>query len=454
MLDCGTSVEHPGPAAEKPGPALTEAHVEALIEARAKVLVREELESYVTQHSKGAGEEIPLEIQQAVHTDMLHLMDIQDRMPGVDGRKSSWSLPDPLEPSAPHRQALDGTRVFNPKWWREASADVNREYISTIVKVVQQNTATKHKLPPALAQKTGLIRSAALVYFKTLKRTYIADHEEDAARKRQRKMLEDKMHMRCHRRADNLRLGFDALRKLFGKARTVGLEQAVCTPCQSDEASTDGEATHDEREELRAKARVGQRALEVRTPAWRSRKLTILYVILAVLSRFVRERASLTEPKPKLPVRKRRGHGQGGDEEELVPSSDDSDTEEMRAQYLAKIRDAVKDWSTINVHANQRHERFRGPPANSRQELRVSRKNPIYKEYISSKWASTSTERSQLYDKALSCPSTFTIFDLDFPEGLIPEDDLGWLGDEEDEDGESESLISGAASGSGGGGAL
>ncbi|KAL1937000.1 hypothetical protein VTO73DRAFT_2040 [Trametes versicolor] len=443
----GAAVEHSTPQKR----ALTEEDVAAMIEARAKEIVHEE---FGNMRGKGVSEIVPVQIQHAVHETMLTLMGVQEREPGPTGRKTGWLLPDPLEPSAAPREAPDEarTRLWNPEWRREGNAPgVNREFLKAVVKLVQQNAAM-YGLTPAMAQRIGLIQRASLVYFNTLKRKYTADHEEEAGRKRQKKILDDKQHSRRHRSADNLRLGFDALRKLFGKSRTVGLEQVVCTPCQSDEASSDGEVTHEVREEHRVKARVGQRALEVRTPGWRSRKLTILYIVLAVLVRFIREREPLTEPKQRPRTRARtrgaRRHASNDGEEEAPLSDSESDSEEVRAARRARVRDAVKDWSTIYVHPNQRMERFRGPPENSGQEPRVNKKNTIYKEFISRKWADKSDKNLQFYEDAPSCPSTFTIFDLDGLEDLIPEDDLGWLGDQEDE-GDAE-LVDGADADDGG----
>lgn len=164
-------------------------------------------------------------------------------------------------------------------------------------------------------------------------------------------------------------------------------------------------------------------------------KLTVLYIVLAVLVRFVREREPLTQHKQRTQTRVR-GQRIASDSnaQELAPSADsESDTEEVRAQYRARVGDAVKDWSTIYVHPNQRVERFRGPPENSPQQPRVHKKNVIYKEFISPKWANASAKNLQFYEKAPSCPSTFTVFDLDNLDDLIPKDDLGWLADQEDE---------------------
>lgn len=165
-------------------------------------------------------------------------------------------------------------------------------------------------------------------------------------------------------------------------------------------------------------------------------KLTVLYIVLAVLVRFVREREPLAQPKQRAQTRVRgqRTASDSANGQEPAPSADsESDTEEVRAQYRARVGDAVRDWSTIYVHPNQRVERFRGPPENSPQEPRVHRKNVIYKEFISPKWVNASAKNLQFYEKAPSCPGTFTVFNLDDLNDLIPKDDLGWLADQEDE---------------------
>lgn len=56
----------------------------------------------------------------------------------------------------------------------------------------------------------------------------------------------------------------------FGEEETAGVEELVLTPWQSEEHSSDGEATHEERDEFRNSAGVGPRALEVRDLTWRS----------------------------------------------------------------------------------------------------------------------------------------------------------------------------------------
>lgn len=70
---------------------------------------------------------------------MLRLIGVEDRAPGLAGRKSAWVLPDPLEPSAEPRKAPDETRLFNPDWLGEGTAQANQEYIAAAVKLLQQN---------------------------------------------------------------------------------------------------------------------------------------------------------------------------------------------------------------------------------------------------------------------------------------------------------------------------
>lgn len=91
---------------------------------------------------------------------MLSLIGLEERGPSLAGRKSAWALPDPLEPSAEPRKALDETRLFNPDWLSEGTAQINQEYIIAAVKLVQQNagqqdltTVYEHLPDIALAQR-------------------------------------------------------------------------------------------------------------------------------------------------------------------------------------------------------------------------------------------------------------------------------------------------------------
>lgn len=75
---------------------------------------------------------------------------------------------------------------------------------------------------------------------------------------------------------DYLAKAIPAFRKLFGHAKTVGIEKIVQVGWMSDEHSA-GEGQEDSaRKERRENAGVGQSAWELRSPLWRSRKVSNL----------------------------------------------------------------------------------------------------------------------------------------------------------------------------------
>lgn len=50
-----------------------------------------------------------------------------------------------------------------------------------------------------LARRTYLVKYAAVTYMRSLKRQWQADHDEEAAKKRQKKLDDDKLYGRRHR---------------------------------------------------------------------------------------------------------------------------------------------------------------------------------------------------------------------------------------------------------------
>lgn len=153
-------------------------------------------------------------------------------------------------------------------------------------------------------------------------------------------------------------------------------------------------------------------------------QLTMLYIVLAVFAHFVRD----CEDVDDTPV--------AAGPEDAGPDGDAA-AKAARAEYLAKVIASARDVRTVYANSWQFLERFRGPPANAQTKPRRDPKHKIYKECISEKWASESTERSRMRDNAPLCPPTVNIFGLEIPEVLIPEDDLKWLNEMDDSSDES-----------------
>ncbi|KAI9000668.1 hypothetical protein BD414DRAFT_532512 [Trametes punicea] len=348
---------------------------------------------------------VPLELARAVRDEMLAAIGIE-RVIGGRRKKQRVTLPQPLAPGMPPRYALDGsTRLYNPDWNSHVDGGVNLEYIMTVQHLIQENGVVKYGLSQELANNHDLIIKAAHTYFRTLRRQYQADHDEAARAKCEAKLEMDKHNARRHRKASHLRTGIKPFRRVFGHAATQGIEQLVHSPWQSSEDSSGGVANPTERDRMRRMANAGFKALELRTLRWRGRKLSTLYLTLAVFARFQAERA--------------------GDLDEIA--SEDL-TEVERATYLAQVRQAVQEWQSVYTSKDLHYDRFRGPAANHRDLPREDKKRrPIYKECISRRWAKESEAHSQIYDAAPHCPDNFTIFDLELPLDLLPERDREWL---------------------------
>ncbi|KAH9846992.1 hypothetical protein C2E23DRAFT_532801 [Lenzites betulinus] len=380
-----------------------------------------ELARFFDKDGKGTSVEIPLDVRQAVHEDMKALMGLRERVASGPGKKKAYVLPAPLGPDEETQKAGDGSRIYNPDWYADVDIGVNQDFVNATVALVQQNAAAHH-LEPLLAQNDRWIRGAAVGYFKSLKRKYQAEHEQVASAKHALRLARIKEYQRRHRKADILRMGIEALREVFGVAATVGIEATVCTPCQSDEADTDGEATPEAREACRRKADVAASALKVRTLLWRSPKLTRLYIVLAVFARFAREHEDIQDLQDAIKA--------------LVgntPEADLSDelaakVKSLRTQYRTKVEVAVKGWSTILVNPSQRFERFRGPAANSSDFPPTNlKKNTLYQQFLGEEWATKSPKNSRFYARASIFPDESTIFDLELPDTLIPVEDREWL---------------------------
>ncbi|KAH9852400.1 hypothetical protein C2E23DRAFT_885886 [Lenzites betulinus] len=418
--------------------------VEAELQEKLRPLIESEMEDIFGKDGKSRGTDVPQVLQNAVHADMRILLGVREMNPSGAGTKKSFTLPHPLEPGEDARHADDGAPLHNPDWYANVDAEgVNQNYVSASVSLVQQN-AEAHHLPPPLAQNTELIEVVVKGYFKSMKRKYQIDNGGPAVQERHvKKRKTVKNHARRHRLANIMRIGMEAFEVIFGEVRTVGLPSVVCTPCVSDTATSDGVAGNELRDSYRKDADVGVGAWELRTPLWRSRKLTRLYMVLAVLSRFVREHEDVLDLKKDI----KKLVGDAISEAHVSPEVAER-IRVLRARYQAKVEAAVKGWSTILMKAGHRIHRFRGPLENAQTfPPKNLKKYTVYKEYINDQWVGLNKQNSRMFARAPSCPSNWTILDLELPDSLIPVDDLAWLakleedgyeadgdGDEEDDD--------------------
>ncbi|KAI0630613.1 hypothetical protein C8Q77DRAFT_1062958 [Trametes polyzona] len=354
-------------------------------------------------------------LQKAAQETVRKLMGVREKAPHAPGaRKKAYVLPDPLAEGEDPRVAPDGTRLFNPDWAMDVDRGVNGELVQAAVVVVRQN-ADVYKVPQREVEDDETLRSAVVTYFQGLKRQYQSTHDELLANKRQKKLGDDKHHARRHRKADWIRMGLLSFRKAFGFEQTEGVDELVHTPWQSDEHSDEGDATHQDWLAARQASQAGPNALEVRGLTWRSQKLLTLYVVLSVFARFTRDFPELAARDPAVGVK---GEDLSADSEAVTKA---------RAEYLEEVMSAAREWRTIYANNWQHLGRFRGPAANDREVPRTDRRHTIFKDCFSRKWAKKSPEHARLFAKALELPSTFTVFDLEIPEDLIPEDDREWL---------------------------
>ncbi|KAI0349430.1 hypothetical protein OH77DRAFT_1525655 [Trametes cingulata] len=408
--------------------ALSEAastEIKQLIRQEAYAVFKVEVAKHRKQDERKGGRQkrkarkIPKELTRAVRENMRRLLGVRcKKAAGRAGKKREMHLPEPLPAGSTElRCAPDGTRLWNPEWSEDIDEGVNAEYIDAVKSLTAANGVAAHKLPANLVNNKDMIIEAAQTYFRSMRCCYQAVADADSLAKHERKRENDKHYGHRHRKADSCFQGIEAVEKVFGKQNTVGLEALVNTPWQSSEDSSEGAADPEVREAAQAAQGVGARALKVCALTWRSRKLLILHITLAVFARFEREFEDSAESVASEP-------GSGNEASDSEPEL----SAEAREEYLAKLRVAVQKWRSIYVNETQRYECFRGPTQNHQTGLPHKDKSgtQIYKECISCRWARANPEHSQYYARMPSCPD-FTIFALDIPEDLIPADDLQWL---------------------------
>ncbi|KAH9852591.1 hypothetical protein C2E23DRAFT_859624 [Lenzites betulinus] len=387
--------------------AAEKAEVKRLAKAQAEQMVKKALAGLERQYkrSRTKGGKVPNILVRAVQHEMYALMGLE-RALGSQRKKLHVALPNPLAPGVEARYAPDGkTRWYNPEWDARVDVGVNLEFITAVRDLIREKGGIKHELPSELTENDELIIKAAHTYFRSLRRRYHADHSEEAKAKYEKKLQVDKHYQRRRRRTNILREGMQPFRKVFGRGATEGVEELVISPWQSSEDSGNGDGDQQTRDEERRKAGAGRHALELRTLRWKSRKMRMLYLILAVFGRFQAERGDELDEEST---------------EDFTPAEHDT--------YLEELRAAVRTWRSITINRNQQFDRFRGPAVNALDLPREDKhRRPIYKECISRKWAKETNEHTQLYKAAGPCPSTFTIFDLELPMDLLPELDQEWM---------------------------
>ncbi|KAI0628592.1 hypothetical protein C8Q77DRAFT_1162010 [Trametes polyzona] len=369
---------------------------------------------------------VPRDVTRAAHVAMRRLMGCRMKTTSSDPRlKPYYKLPDPLAPRASRRTDPDGAPLWNPDWNLSVDEGVNVDFISAVVDLVQQNGAREYQLKPEHAEDTDLIQRAALTYFRQLRRQYKYRKDEQGRKKLRKKHANDKHGSRRQRKADFLRKGVKGFRKAFGKTRTVGVQRLIHPPWQSDECSSDGRAGHAERERVRSEQGAGRNALERRHAAWRSRKINLMYIALAVFALYRQVYESENSSNSDLPSHV--------DSDDSTSESELSESEQKA--YLEQVIAAVRN-GQLNANTSSsahRAERFHGPPANAQLMPHKRHGVPIYRECLSRKWRKTHPEYASKFANAPACPASFTVMTLDIPESLVPEEEQGFLADTEDE---------------------
>ncbi|KAI0365040.1 hypothetical protein BV20DRAFT_1056780 [Pilatotrama ljubarskyi] len=369
---------------------------------------------------------IPSELTRAVHRVMRALIGCEVKKASDDPRiKPYYDLPGPLRPEDSPRHAPDGSLLHNPDWLAPIDEGVNADYIAAVITLVQQNGVSEFHLQPEHAQDNDLVRRAARTYFRQLRRQYKYRLDEAGKKKLAKKNFSDKLASRRQRKADFRRKGVRGFRRAFGKSRTKGLRRLIHSPWQSDQCSDDGKGGERarQREERRKAQDAGKNALETVPQLWRSRQLTILYIVLGVFARY-RELYEADE---------------SDSDASALASDDESDSESElsegeRQEYLMRVLHALQG-GQLTATNPQRHESFHGSPDHGRAAPRKRKGVTLYKECFSKSWRAKYPQHAHLYEKAKPAPSTWTVLTLDVPETLLPaeEHEHGWLGDTEDE---------------------
>ncbi|KAI0632432.1 hypothetical protein C8Q77DRAFT_1159065 [Trametes polyzona] len=335
-------------------------------------------QSQLTQQHHHQRPRVPNILQRVVRAVMHELIGLED----TSGEATASSTP-----------------LFTPAWGKRVDEDENVAYVTAVRELIWEKGVLIYGLTPELAQDDGLVVRAAHTHFQILRRQYIADHNAQAGMKLDEKKHSDKHNGRRRRKARRLRDGIRPFRRVFGKAATEGVAELIQSEDQSSEASSDGESVPSKRVEMRNAVGAGSTALEVRYPRWRRRQMTVISLALAVFARFQAERAHSG----------------------IIDTSTDDFSAEEREAYLTQLRRAVEKWPTILQGRDLQYNRFRGPVENHQDLPRLSRrKQPLYKECISRKWAKESKEHAEIFEATPHCPASFTVLGLEIPLDILP----------------------------------
>ncbi|KAI0696123.1 hypothetical protein C8T65DRAFT_698489 [Cerioporus squamosus] len=431
-----TAAQGAGPGRSEPVVVLTETQLQDFVKAAVKAelerdhvvkaAVRAELakDTYV-KDKRTQTIKVPAAVKTAVHHMMLRLMGCvhKNKRSSHSGVTAYFDLPDPLPEGEPKHTVKSGNNVvtlWNPDWFRPVDEGVNVDFIAATVNAVVQSGGSTYQLKPEWLEQPALIKHTSEAYFRHLRRQYKYRNNADGLRRLAAKMKMDKRLGRRQRKTQHRMKGISALRKAFGRASTVGIEELVKTELMSSEASSEGEADPEERDCMRVEQGAGRRALERRRVVFRSEKLNRIYYALDAFAR-VQESSSESENIDNAP-------GQGNDDDKESEESELSEDERMafRAEVLDEIRVAEAQ------DADQRYDRFRGPKENYRtEERRTKRRKTMYKECYSQTWVNSAVTHKEAYNRARTAPSEMTIFQLEIPDEFIMEVDRGYLGDAE-----------------------
>ncbi|RDX43088.1 hypothetical protein OH76DRAFT_1546293 [Lentinus brumalis] len=401
--------------------------------------LREELAENAYVRNKRTREiSAPRQVKAAVHQVMLRLMGCKAKTkrsshPRV---KPYFDLPDPLPDGAAKRPGPGNSTLWNPDWSIGVDEGINVDFISAAVAVVLETGGTTYHLKPQWLAEPALIKGVAVSYFRHLRRQYFYRKTPEGLARLATKVIKDTRLGRRQRKSNHRVRAIPLFRKAFGRESTVGIERVVMTPLMSSEASTDGEADPEERERMRTEQGAGRRALERRAVVYRAELVTRLYYALDALAK-LQDDGNSTESHTDSDDSADSGNESDGEAPRTrrrvrTIQSDDDLPEDERQAFRAELAKRIKEEAGLKIH-EERYDRFRGPKANYRTEVRKTKKKSRkpYKQCYAQHWVSSSSTHQRIYRDAPSAGADMTIFQLHIPDEFILEEDRGYLGDAE-----------------------